>query len=91
MGAWAMIDFDAGRVAQGLGDVGVACLFISLEAKFPLMRALVKAEGDKKRSTEELLHEAQRRRAERPWPHRMGAWGWALLTASLILRWSGVS
>ena len=29
MGAMAMVDFDAGRFAHGLGDAGIACLMLS--------------------------------------------------------------
>lgn len=90
MGALALVDFDAGRFAHGAGDAGVACLLMSVEARFPLIRALIKSDRTK-RTTEELLREAERQRAEHPWSHRLGTLGWALLTASLILRWSGVS
>lgn len=89
MGALALVDFDAGRVAHGLGDAGVACLLVSIEAQFPLIRAMVKS-GGRKQTTEQLLREAAQQRAEHPWPHRLGNLGWALMAASLILRWSGI-
>lgn len=89
MGALALIDFDSGRPAHGLGDAGVACLLMSIEARFPLMRLLVRADRAKQ-STEELIRQAERLRAEHPWPHRLGRIGWGLLATSLLLRWSGV-
>lgn len=90
MGALALVDFDAGRFAHGLGDAGVACLLLSLETQFPFVRALVKTD-EQKQSTEELLREAERHRQQHPWPHRIGALGWALLAASLVLRVAGIN
>lgn len=89
MGALALVDFDAGRLAHGLGDGGVACLLLSLEARLPLMRVLmVKAQG-RQQSTKELLQEAERHQREHPWPRRIGVCGWALLAASFALRVAG--
>jgi hypothetical protein len=90
MGALALVDFDAGRIAHGLGDAGVACLLLSLEAQFPFVRALVAA-GGQKQDPGELLRTVERHRQEHPWSHRIGACGWALLAASLVLRISGVN
>lgn len=89
MGALALVDFDAGRVAHGLGDAGVACLMLSLMTRFPFLRAIARAES-RNRSREELLREFEKLRHAHPWAERVSAWGWLLLLASLILRAVGV-
>ncbi len=89
MGALALVDFDAGRFAQGLGDAGVACLMLSLMAQFPFVRALVTGAGSP-RTRETLLREAERIRTSHPWSDRLASAGWVLLLASLALRAFGV-
>jgi hypothetical protein len=89
MAASALVDFDAGRFAQGLGDAGIACLMLSLMTQFPFVRAIVAA-GRQAKPREELMREAQRVREANPWADRLGAAGWMLLVASLVLRAFGV-
>lgn len=88
MGALALVDFDAGRFAQGLGDAGVACLMLSLMNQFPFVRAIVRTDASAK-SRDELLREMEKLRAAQPWVDRVAAAGWLLLVASLILRAAG--
>lgn len=93
MGALALVDLDAGRVAQGMGDAGVAFLLLSLMSQFPFVRAVVTA-GAKENNTQtrqKLLAEAERVRAENPWADRFSRTGWALLIGSLVLRIAGVN
>lgn len=92
MGAMALVDFDAGRVAHGLGDAGIASLMLSLMTQFPFVRAMVDAGGREAsaQSREALLREAERLRAAHPWAERAGRAGWVLLLASLMLRVMGV-
>lgn len=93
MAALAMIDFDAGRFAQGLGDAGVACLMLSLMGQFPFLRAMVAA-GSRDAPTqarEELMREAERLRLANPWAGRLSHAGWMLLLASLTLRLTGAA
>lgn len=90
MGALALLDFDAGRFAHGMGDAGVALLLLSLLPQFPFVRAVVSG-GDKDApSRERLLAEAERFRAENPWTERFSRAGWALLLTSLVLRALGM-
>ena len=88
MGALALIDFDAGRFAHGLGDAGVACLMLSLMNQFPFVLAIVRADS-RANSREELLREMEKLRAAQPWVDRVAAAGWLLLVASLIMRAAG--
>ena len=90
MGALALVDFDAGRIAHGLGDAGVACLLISIEAQFPLLRALARSEGGAA-SAEDVIKRLEQERVANPWPHRIGRAGWAFLATSLLLRLAGVA
>ncbi len=90
MGALALVDFDAGRFAHGLGDAGVACLMLSLMTQFPFVRAIVRADPGAK-SREDLLREVEKMRSAHPWADRLSAAGWLLLLASLILRAAGIS
>lgn len=93
MGALALTDFEAGRLAHGLGDAGVACLMLSLMTQFPFVRAMVEA-GSKEspeRAREKLLGEAERLRAANPWAERLSHMGWMLLLASLALRLTGAA
>lgn len=88
MGALALVDFDAGRFAHGLGDLGVACLMLSLMNQFPFIQVLVQSDLHAK-PREELLREMEKLRASQPWVDRVAAAGWLLLVASLILRAAG--
>lgn len=90
MGAFALVDIDAGRFAHGMGDAGVACLMLSLMAQFPFVQALVDA-SEKPKSREELAREVERLRAAHPSADRVAAAGWVLLLGSLVLRIAGVN
>jgi hypothetical protein len=90
MGALALVDFDAGRIAHGLGDTGVACLLLSLMTQYPFVQALVRAVS-RGRSRDELLREMDKLRSAQPWADRVTAAGWMLVLASLILRAAGVA
>jgi len=89
MGALALVDFDAGRIAHGLGDAGVACLMLSLMTQFPFVRAIVRADARAK-SRDELLREVEKIRSSHPWAERVSAAGWLLLLTSLVLRAAGL-
>lgn len=93
MAALALVDFDAGRFAHGLGDMGVACLMLSLMGQFPFVRAMVDA-GSRESSAktrDELLREAERLRVANPWAERLSHAGWMLLLASFALRLLGAA
>jgi len=89
MGALALVDFDAGRYAHGLGDAGVGCLMVSLMTQFPFVQAIARADARAK-SRDELLREAEELRNAHPWAERVSAAGWLLLLTSLLLRAVGV-
>lgn len=89
MAAFALVDFDAGRLAHGLGDAGIACLMLSLMTQFPFVRAIVAASKEAK-PREELLREVQRLKEANPWGDRLSLAGWTLLAASLVLRAIGI-
>jgi hypothetical protein len=89
MGALALLDFDAGRIAHGMGDLGVASLLLSLLPQFSFVRAVVGG-GATDKDRERMLEAAQRFRAEHPWSDRFGRMGWALLLSSLVLRALGL-
>lgn len=93
MGALALVDFEAGRIANGIGDAGVACLLLSLMTQFPFMRAVVHASRStgRQQDRQKLVAEAERFRSEHPWSERFSRAGWALLLTSLLLRVVGVS
>jgi hypothetical protein len=93
MAAFALVDFDAGRLAHGLGDAGVACLMLSLMTQFPFVRALVEsgARDVPARAREESLRDADRLRAANPWADRLNHAGWMLLLTSLALRLTGLA
>lgn len=93
MGAMAMVDFDAGRFAHGLGDAGIACLMLSLMTQFPFVRAVVQAGGREspEQARQALLQEAEKLRAEHPWAERLNRAGWMLLLTSLALRLIGAA
>ena len=98
LGALALVQFDAGRYAQGLGDVGASVLMLSLMSQFPFVRAVLRAsaEGDatpeqmKKRQLE-LRQQAAQLKAAHPWADVAGRAGWILLGISLVLRFTGVA
>lgn len=89
MAASALVDLDAGRIANALGDLGVACLMLSLMPQFPILRAAVTASSHE-RPRERLLRELDRVRARGPWVERVSGAGWLLLGTSLVLRLLGV-
>ncbi|GAB4478182.1 MAG: hypothetical protein OHK0044_24940 [Burkholderiaceae bacterium] len=89
MAASALVDLEAGRLAHGLGDAGIACLMLSLMTQFRFVRAIVAASKQPPPRTEELLREAQLKVANRG-SDRLGLAGWTLLAASLVLRALGV-
>jgi hypothetical protein len=93
MAALAMVDFDAGRFAHGLGDVGVACLMLSLMGQFPFVRTMVDAGSRESpaKTRDELLREAERLRLANPWAERLSHAGWMLLLASFALRLLGAA
>ncbi len=85
MGALALVDLEAGRLAHALGDSGIACLMLSLMTQFPFVRAIVAAsKGEQPR--EEALRQMQRLKEANPWADRLSLAGWTQLAASLILR-----
>ena len=92
MGALALVDFDAGRLAPGMGDLGVACMMLSLMSQFPFVRAVVTGGtgGAGPQARERLVAEAERFRAEHPWAERFSRAGWTLLLSSLLLRVIGL-
>jgi hypothetical protein len=89
MGAFALVDFDAGRFAHGMGDAGVACLLLSLMTQFQFVRAIVRTDASAK-SRDELLREVEKVRSAHPWAERASAAGWLLLLTSLVLRAAGI-
>jgi hypothetical protein len=89
MGAFSLVDLDAGRLSGATGDAGIACLIVSLMNQFPMVRAIV-GESSKRLSPEELQREAERLRTSHPWTERIATAGWTLLFGSLILRALGV-
>ena len=99
MTASALVDFEAGRLGNGLGDLGASVLMLSLMVQFPFLRAVVKvsAEQDKaspdrvRKQREELMKQAQQVRAANPWADYAGRAGWVLLAISLVLRIGGVA
>lgn len=92
MAALALVDFEAGRWAHGLGDAGVSSLMLSLMTQFPFVQAMVRAGAREApaQSRDALLREAERLRAQNPWAERLSHAGWILLLASLGLRVLGV-
>jgi len=94
----ALVQFDAGRYAQGLGDVGASVLMLSLIAQFPFVRAVLRAsaEGEvspdrMKKRQKELQQQAAQLKAAHPWADMAGRAGWVLLGISLVLRFTGVA
>jgi hypothetical protein len=99
MAASALVDFEAGRVGNGLGDLGVSVLMLSMMVQFPFLRAVIKASSGQEKTSpervrkqrEELMKEAEQVRSANPWADYAGRAGWALLAISLVLRIGGVA
>jgi hypothetical protein len=94
----ALVQFDSGRLANGLGDLGASVLMLSLIAQFPFVRAVIRASADSqgspehaKRRQEELMQQAAQLKAAHPWSDMAGRAGWVLLGVSLVLRLAGGS
>lgn len=89
----ALVQFDAGRWAHGVGDLGASVLMLSVMVQFPFLRAIVRASADEegspermKRRREELMQQAAQLKAANPWSDVAGRAGWILLGLSLVLR-----
>ena len=89
MGALALVDLDAGRLAGAAGDTGVSCLMFSLVNQFPMVRAIIGA-ASRRASPAKLQEEVERLRSAHPWSERIATAGWILLSGSLLLRALGV-
>ena len=88
MAALAMVDFSSGQLAQGLGDLGVSSLLLSMLAQYPFLQAFLRA-SERPDGRELLQKEAERLRKAQPWTARASAWGWAMMLLSLGLRLAG--
>jgi hypothetical protein len=87
---YALVELGSGRFATGVGNIGVACLMISLIPQFPFVRAIIA--GSRRQSSEQqLLRDLDRVRTQSPWAETVSAAGWLLLGASLMLRAFGVA
>jgi hypothetical protein len=99
MAASALVDFEAGRFAKGLGDLGAAVLMLSLMVQFPLLRAVVKASREQQSASperlrkhqEELMQQANQMRAAHSWADVANRAGWTMLALSLLLRVAGIA
>jgi hypothetical protein len=98
MAALALVDFELGRMAKAIGDLGACALLLSLIAQYPFLRTLVEASREPpgspeqvQRQREALLQQAQQMRLANPWADRAGRAGWALLAISLLLRIGGIA
>lgn len=98
LGGFALVQFDAGRLANGLGDLGASVLMLSLISQFPFVRAVIRASADNdgsperaRRRQEELMKQAAQLKAAHPWADVAGRAGWILLGISLVLRFSGAT
>jgi hypothetical protein len=96
LAALALVQFDAGRWAHGLGDLGAAVLMLSLITQFPFVSAVIRASKDDdgsperaRRRHEELTRQAAELKAAYPWADVAGRAGWVLLGLSLVLRFTG--
>ena len=94
----ALVQFEAGRLARGLGDLGAAVLMLSLISQFPFIRAVIRASADNdaapekaQRRREELMRQAAELKAAHPWSDMAGRAGWVLLGISLVLRFTGAA
>lgn len=90
MAAYALVQLGSGRIAGALGDIGVACLMVSLIPQFPFVRAILAGSG-RARSEEQLLRDLEHVRTQSPWAETASAAGWVLLGTSLVLRAFGVN
>ena len=97
LGALALFDFDAGRFAQGVGNLGAAVLTLSLMVRFPFVRALLKVSAEQTTSPSDiekrrqvLVDQAAKLSAENPWADHAGRAGWTMLAVSLLLRVVGL-
>ena len=97
LGALALLDFDAGRFAHGVGNLGAAVLTLSLMVRFPFVRALLKVSAEQTTSPsdiekrrQQLVDQAAKLSAENPWADHAGRAGWTMLAVSLLLRMMGV-
>ncbi len=93
LAALALVQFEAGRWAHGVGDLGASVLMLSVMVQFPFLRAIVRASADEegspermKRRREELMQQAAQLKAANPWSDVAGRAGWILLGISLVLR-----
>lgn len=93
MAAAALTDLSAGRVANGLGDLGICCLMLSLMTQFRFVRAVAQAgnTASPEQARAVLQREAEQVRAAHPWAERVNRTGWALLITSLVLRLMGAA
>ena len=96
LAALALVQFDAGRISQAVGDLGAAVLLISLISQYPFIRAVIRASAEDdgtpekaRRRHEELMRRAAELKAAHPWSDRAGRAGWVLLGISLVLRFTG--
>jgi len=92
----ALVQFDAGRWAHGLGDLGASVLMLSLITQFPFVRAVIRASREQdatpdraRQRQEELMKQAAELKAAYPWADMAGRAGWILLGLSLVLRMTG--
>lgn len=97
LGALALVDFDAGRFANGVGNLGAAVLTLSLMVRFPFVRALLRVSAEQTTSPsdiekrrQQLVDQAAKLSAENPWADHAGRAGWTMLAVSLLLRMVGV-
>ena len=97
LGALALFDFDAGRFAHGVGNLGAAVLTLSLMVRFPFVRALLKVSAEQTTSPSDiekrrqvLVDQAAKLSAENPWADHAGRAGWTMLVVSLLLRIVGL-
>lgn len=96
LAALALVQFDAGRWAHGLGDLGASVLMLSVMTQFPFVRAVIRVSRQEDRSPdgarhrqEELMRQAAELKAAHPWADVAGRAGWILLGLSLVLRLTG--
>ena len=79
----ALVQFEAGRLARGLGDLGAAVLRASADDDATPEKA--------RRRSEELMRQAAELKAAHPWSDMAGRAGWVLLGISLVLRFTGAA
>jgi hypothetical protein len=93
MAAAALSDLTAGQVVNGLGDLGICCLMLSLMTQFRFVRAVAQAGNttSPEQARAVLQREAEQVRAAHPWAEHVNRTGWALLITSLVLRLLGAA